>query len=152
MYRFLGRFQALSLLRSSYIGIRAEPASHWMAAGAFFLGSRAVGHEYLMTKLRMCGAIPSLPSYDFMTCTGTARPFTCSCSKTLCRAWFTYTGIALDLSVSYVPVWMFPVIIVYEFMSVLRQRGNRVFYSTLMFYCTDLRRGFAAFACWHCGF
>ena len=47
---------SLSLLRSTYIGTRAEVDLY----------------SYLMMKLRMRGAVPSLPSYAFVACTGTA--------------------------------------------------------------------------------
>jgi hypothetical protein len=82
-----------------------------------------------MMKLRMRGAIPSLPSYAFVAWTGTAWPYICSCAVSLCSLRFTYC------TVSYVQLWILTAISVYDFTSISRQRRNRVFSSALMHYC-----------------
>ena len=135
MFRFPARLQMLSLLRSTYIGTRAEPASYWMAAGAIFLGSKAVGHEvelysYLM-KLRMRGAIPSLPSYAFVACTGTAWPFIVAVHF-LCIEHDLRIQVLHSLLRSFVDFNHNELRWIYEY---IKAKGGRVFSSTLMYYC-----------------
>jgi hypothetical protein len=65
------RARYFSLLQNVQTGSWAHAASYSMGTGGKAVGAcRQTIHFHLVPRLRMCGATPVLPIYDFMAWTG----------------------------------------------------------------------------------
>jgi hypothetical protein len=67
----------LSLLQNIQTSSRAQPASYWSGSAVCSSGPsvKLTTHLHLMWRLRMCGAMPPLCQYAFMTHTGKILAF-----------------------------------------------------------------------------